>query len=256
MFKLLFFVSATKWNYISFSFHQKLLWTLSMTIIQDYQFKYISHCLCMFYPEPFLLSAPTLHIIEWKSSSKEFLFVQLFFKPDNVSRTTFRGDAWVNDSTKNFCAYREISPLFTELFVFSHMSNNSLLSGKTKSYEKGIEEISFRRKRMDREFWRFDGSPVDLKFCDIRIMSVKCLDCLIWLKKFSRIRGKFRKCCLPNISDSKTRQSLPSSNIWNAFAKQITFCENDFFHSFYHLLPVPTLVFLAILILWIPSPSG
>ena len=256
MFKLLFFVSATKWNYISFSFHQKLLWTLSMTIIQDYQFKYISHCLCMFYPEPFLFSAPTLHIIEWKSSSKEFLFVQLFFKPDNISRTTFRGDAWVNDITKNFCAYREISPLFTELFVFSYMSNISLLSGKTKSYEKGIEEISFRRKRMDREFWRFDGSPVDLKFCDIRIMSVTCPDFLIWLKKFSRIRGKFRKCYLPNISDSKIRQSLPSSNIWNAFAKKITFCENNFFHSFHHLLPVPTLVLAAILILWIPSPSG
>ena len=210
----------------------------------------------MFYPEPFLFSAPTLHIIEWKSSSKEFLFVQLFFKPDNVSRTTFRGDAWVNDITKNFCAYREISPLLPELFVFSHMSNSSILSGKTKSSEKGIEEIHFRRKRMDREFWRFDGLPIDLKFCDIRIMSVKCLDCLIWLKKFSRIRGKFQKCYLPNISDSKIRQRLPSSNIRNAFVKEIVFCKKDFFHSFCYLLPVPTLFLAAISILYIPSPSG
>ena len=151
MFKSLFFVFTIKWNHISFSIHQKPLWTLSTTIIQDYQFKYISHCLCMFYPEPFLFSVPTLHIIEWESSSKEFLFVQLFFKPDNISRTTFRGDAWVNDITINFRAYREISPLLAELFVFSHMSNSSLLSGKTKSSEKGIEEIYFRRKRMDRE---------------------------------------------------------------------------------------------------------
>ena len=256
MFKLLFFVFTIKWNGVSFSIQQKLLWTLSTTIIQDYQFKHISHCLCMFYPEPFLFSAPTLHIVEGKSSSKEFLFVQLIFKPDKNSRTTFRGDAWVNDITKNFCAYREISPLLPELFVFSHMSNTSLLSGKTKSSEKGIEEIYFHRKRIDREFWRFDGSPIDLKFCDIKIMSVKCLDCLIWLKKFSRIRGKFQKCYLPNISDSKIRQSLPSSNIWNAFAKKIIFCENDFFHSLYHLLPVRTLVLVAILILWLPSPSG
>ena len=138
-------------------------------------------------PRAFLFSALTVHIIEWKSSSKELLFVQLFFKPDNISRTTFRGDTWVNDSTKNFCSYREISPLLPELFVFSHLSNSSILSGKTRSYEKGIEEIYFRRKRMDREFWRFDGSPVDLKFCDIRIMSVKCLDCLFWLKKFRKL---------------------------------------------------------------------
>ena len=49
-------------------------------------------------------------------------------------------------------AYREISPLLPDLFVFSHMSNTSLLSGKTKSSEKGIEEIYFHRKRIDREF--------------------------------------------------------------------------------------------------------
>ena len=66
-------------------------------------------------------------------------------------------------------------------------------------------------------------SRVDLKFCGIRIMSVKCLNCLIWLKEFSQIRGKFQKWYIPNISDSNIRQSLSSSNIWiafwNAFAK-------------------------------------
>ena len=88
-----------------------------------------------------------------------------------------------------------------------------------QSSAKGIEEIYFHRNRMDREFWRCDGSPVDLKLCDIRIMSVKCLNCSVWLKKVSRIRGKFQKFYLLNISDSKIRQCLPSSNIWNAFAE-------------------------------------
>ena len=90
-----------------------------------------------------------------------------------------------------------------------------------QSSGKGIEEIYFRRKRIDRDFWRFDSSPVDLKLCNIRIMSVKWLNYLIWLKNVSRIRGKFQKCYLPNISDSKIRQRLPSSNIGNAFAKEI-----------------------------------
>ena len=31
--------------------------------MQDYQFKYSSHCLCIFYSEPFLFSAPTVHMI-------------------------------------------------------------------------------------------------------------------------------------------------------------------------------------------------
>ena len=219
MFKLPFFVFTIKWSDISFSIHQKLPWILSANVMQDYQFKYVSHCLCIFYPESFLFPAPTLHIIEWKGSCKEFLFVQLFFKSDDISRVTFRG----NDITKNRRAYREIPPFVPELFVYSHMSNGSLLSGKTKSSGKGIAEIYFRRNRMDRQFWRFDDSPIDLKFCGIRIMSVKCLNCLIWLKEFSQIRGKFQKCYIPNISDSNIRQSLSSSNIWiafwNAFAK-------------------------------------
>ena len=68
--------------------------------------------------------------------------------------------------------------------------------------------------------------------------------------------GKFQKCYLPNISDSKIRQRLPSSNIGNAFVKEIVFCKNDFFHSVCYLLPVPTLFLAAISILYIPSPSG
>ena len=68
---------------------------------------------------------------------------------------------------------------------------------------------------------------MDLEFCGITIMSVKCLNCLIWFKEFSRIRGKFQKCYIPNISDSNIRQSLSRSNIWiafwNAFAKWIIF---------------------------------
>ena len=223
MFKLPFFVFTIKWSDISFSIHQKLPWILSANVMQDYQFKYVSHCLCIFYPESFLFPAPTLHIIEWKGSCKEFLFVQLFFKSDNISRATFRGGAWVNDVTKNWGAYREIPPFVQELYVYYYMSNGSLLSGKTKSSGKSIEEIYFRRNRMDWQFWRFDDSPVDLKFCGIRIMSVKCVNCLIWLKEFSRIRGRFQKCYIPNISDSNIRQSLSSSNIWiafwNAFAK-------------------------------------
>ena len=147
----LFFVFTTKWSDISFSIHQKLLWILSANVMQDYQFKYISHCLCIFYPEPFLFSAPTLHITEWKGSCKEFLFVRLFFKSNNISRATFRG-AWVNGITKNCGAYREILPFVPELFVYPHMSNGSLLSGKTKTSGKGIEETYLRKNRMDWEF--------------------------------------------------------------------------------------------------------
>ena len=131
-------------------------------------------------------------------------------------RATF-GGAWVNDISKTCSAYRKIPPFAQQLFVHSHMSNGSFLSGKTKSSGKGIKEIYFRRSRMEREFWRFDDLLVDLKFGDIRLMSAKCLNCLIWLKEFSRIRGKFQKCYLPNISESNTRQSLSSSNIWNPF---------------------------------------
>ena len=46
--------------------------------MQDYQFKHISHCLCIFDPEPFLFFALALDIIEWKGSCKEIFFVQLF----------------------------------------------------------------------------------------------------------------------------------------------------------------------------------
>ena len=191
--------------------------------MQDYEFKYISHCLCIFYPKPFPFSALTLHIKAWKGSCQEFLFVQLFFKSDDISRATFRGSAWVNDITKNCGPYCKIPPFVPELSVYSHMSNGSLLSGKTKSSGKGIEEIYFRRNRMNQQFWKFDDTPVDLKFCGNRIMSVKCLNCLIRLKEFSRIPCKFQKCYIPNILDSKIRQSLSSSNIWiafwNAFAK-------------------------------------
>ena len=117
---------------------------LSANVMQDYQFKYISHCLCIFYPEPFLFSAPTLHITEWKGSCKEFLFVRLFFKSNNISRATFRG-AWVNGITKNCGAYREILPFVPEFFVYPHMNNGSLLSGKTKTSGKGIEETYYVR---------------------------------------------------------------------------------------------------------------
>ena len=75
MFKLATFVFTIKWNDISFSISQKLLRITSAIIMQDYQFKYISHSLCIFYPETFHISAPTLHIIEWKGSCRSlFLF--------------------------------------------------------------------------------------------------------------------------------------------------------------------------------------
>ena len=114
--------------------------------MENYEFKYISHCLCIFYPKPSNFSAPTLHIKEWKDSCKEFLFVQLFFKFDNIPQATFRGDDWVNEITKNCGAYREIPLLLIELFLYSHIINCSLLSGKTKSSGKGIERIYFRKK--------------------------------------------------------------------------------------------------------------
>ena len=125
--------------------------------MQDYKFKYISHCLCIFYPNPFNFSAPTLHIIEWKGPCKEFLFVQLFFKSDNIPQATLRGSDWVNNVTKNCGIYREIVTLLPELFLYSHIINDSLLSGKTKSSGKGIEEIwYFRKSCIDRQLWRFD----------------------------------------------------------------------------------------------------
>ena len=197
MFKLPLFVFTIKSSDTFFSIHQKVLWILSANVMQDYQFKYILHCLYTFYLQPFLFFfAPGLHIIEWKGSCKEFLFcsaVSFLFKSDNISRATFRGGAWVNDITKNSGDYREVTHFVRELFVYSHISNGSLLSGKTKSSGKSIEEIwYFPMNRMERQFWRFDDSRVDLKFCDIRIMSVKCLNCLIWLKECPRIQGKFQ----------------------------------------------------------------
>ena len=111
------FTFTIKWNNISFSIHQKLFWMFSAIIMEDQQFKYTSHCLCIFYPEPFHFFAPTLHIIEWKGSWKEFVFIQLFFKSENISRAKSRGGAGVNDITKNCGAFREILPLLPELFV-------------------------------------------------------------------------------------------------------------------------------------------
>ena len=75
-----------------------MLWILSANIVQDYQFKYIWHCLSTFYPEPFLLFAPALLIIEWKCSCKELPFgsaVSFLFKSDNISRAACRGGAEV-----------------------------------------------------------------------------------------------------------------------------------------------------------------
>ena len=140
--------------------------------MQDYQFNYISHCLSIFYPEPFHYSAPTLRIIESNGSYKEFLFIQLLFKSDNISLAIVRGCTWANDITKYCGAYCEILSLLLELSVYSHRSNDSLLSGKTKSFGKGTEEIYFCKNRMDRQFLGFDDSRTDLKFCDNRMMSV------------------------------------------------------------------------------------
>ena len=182
MFKLPLFVFTIKSSDTFFSIHQKVLWILSANVMQDYQFKYILHCLYTFYLQPllfFLFFAPGLQIIEWKGSCKELLFcsaVSFLFKSDNISRATFRGGAWVNDIIKNCGDSREIPPFVPELFIYSHMSNGSLLSGKTRSSGKSIEEIwYFPRSCMERQFWRFDDWRVDLKFCDIRIMSVNPL---------------------------------------------------------------------------------
>ena len=51
MLKLPFFVFTIKWSDISFSIHQKLLLILSANIMQNYQFKYVSHCLSITNPE-------------------------------------------------------------------------------------------------------------------------------------------------------------------------------------------------------------
>ena len=73
--QIVVFTFTIKWNNISFSIHQKLFWMFSAIIMEDQQFKYTSHCLCIFYPEPFHFFAPTLHIIEWKALEKSlFLF--------------------------------------------------------------------------------------------------------------------------------------------------------------------------------------
>ena len=112
-----------------------LPWILSTTIMQDYQFKYILRSFCIFYAESVLFSAPILHMIEWRSSRKEFLFVQLFFKSDNISPTTFRGHAW------NCGAYRATLPFLLDFFVYIHMTNASLLSGKTELCERHRRNI-------------------------------------------------------------------------------------------------------------------
>ena len=78
----------------------------------------------------FFFFPPALHIIEWKGSCKELLFcsaVSFLFKSDNISRATYRGGALINDITKIFDNYPKIPPFVPELFVYSHMSNGSLL---------------------------------------------------------------------------------------------------------------------------------
>ena len=85
-----------EWSDIFFSILQKVLWILSANVMQDYQFKYISHCLCISYPEPFLFSRSALHILECKGSCQELLFCStfsFFYKSDNTSSATFRGGA-------------------------------------------------------------------------------------------------------------------------------------------------------------------
>ena len=106
MFKLSLFVFTIKWS--------DTLNTFGEYILQDYQFKYILHCLSIFYPEPFLFFPPALHIIEWKGSCKELLFcsaVSFLFKSDNISRATFRGGAWVNDIPKTVAIIAKHHPL-------------------------------------------------------------------------------------------------------------------------------------------------
>ena len=117
IFKLLFFVFTIKSNGTSFSIHQKLLWVLSTTIIQDYQFKYILHCLCMFYPEFFLFSAP-------KALPRSFFLFNCFLNLRTFRAPHLEETLELLTLPKTAGAYRKISPLLPQLFVYSHMSNS------------------------------------------------------------------------------------------------------------------------------------
>ena len=84
MFKSPFFFHSKIKRYLVFNL-PKTTFNIFSDHNADYQFKYISHCLCVFYPEPFNFSAPTLHIIEWKGSCKEFLLLNF-----SLNLITFR----------------------------------------------------------------------------------------------------------------------------------------------------------------------
>ena len=58
-----------------------------------------------------MYNQPAYNIIEWKGSCK-FLFAQLLFKSDTISRPIFRG----NDISRNCGAHREIPSFAPELF--------------------------------------------------------------------------------------------------------------------------------------------
>ena len=156
-----FFVFTIKSNGTSFSIHQKLLWILSTTIIQDYQFKYILHCLCMFYPESFLFSAP-------KALTRSFYLFNCFLNMRTFSAPHL-------EETLELLTLPKTVALIAKFHRCSHSFSSTLIW--VTAAVKGIDEIYFRRNRMDRDFWRFDGSPVDMKFCNIRVMSVKYLNC-------------------------------------------------------------------------------
>ena len=96
----------------------------------------------------------------------------------------------------------------------------AFFQAKQRVLERTLKKYIFCRKRMERQFWRFDDSRVDLGFCGIRIISVKCLNCLIWSKEFSWIRVREMSFNLAVISE-------------------LHFVMHLLFHSFYYLLPVP-----------------
>ena len=139
MFKLLFFVYTKKKKDILFLLHLKLLWILSTTIMQDYQFKYISHSLSIFNPEPFLFSAPTLHVIEWRSCKEFFLFncssYLITFHPPRL------------EDTLQLITLPKTAALIAKLYP-SYRSFSSTLIWLTAAFfqakqssRKGIEEI-------------------------------------------------------------------------------------------------------------------
>ena len=123
MFKLLFFVFTIKSNGTSFSIHQKLLWILSTTIIQDYQFKYILHSLCMFYPESFLFSAP-------KALPRSFFLFNCF-----LNLITFR--AAHLEETLELLTLPKTAALIAKFHRYSHSFSSTLIW--VTAAVKGIE---------------------------------------------------------------------------------------------------------------------